>query len=277
MTLQLAIWHDFFAALQSFNFTLRSTVNRCDGADPVRIPYELYIPLWHPCNAEKVARHREQTRAEIAAGTYRHREQQQQAGCRRELPSGAHVGRTPIDVVHTYVRSCVPRVITGFRRGNAPAMADPPAYSRGRIQAFGHSGDATGTQCVPVTPLVSTPIKHPLVKENEGGRARDARGLRHRPIPCDSLAVARDALPGVITTCHCHPRDGGFEKMHVPQRARETDVGRERQRRARREDARIAPNWFGVRLRRVSQGVAPRGWLSFPYFRNQWEQDQFAE
>lgn len=37
-------------------------------------------------NAEKVARHREQTRAEIAAGVYayRHREQQQQASYKGE-------------------------------------------------------------------------------------------------------------------------------------------------------------------------------------------------
>lgn len=164
--------------------------NRRGGAYPVRAPHTAVTPIqrW-----ESRSPSRAQARAEIAAGTYRHREQQQQQQRRRprrrrgqvgagrpgrrgtRALRGAHVGRTSTRRrARTHVQeSCVPRVITGFRRGNAPAMADPPAYSRGRIQAFGRR--YRHTRCVPVTPLVSTPIKHPLVKET-GGRARGARG-----------------------------------------------------------------------------------------------------
>lgn len=58
-----------------------------------QIPHSDTTPTY-VCNSEKVARHSEQTRTEIAAGTYRHREQQQQQQQR-------YVGRTPIDVAYT--------------------------------------------------------------------------------------------------------------------------------------------------------------------------------
>lgn len=116
-------------------------------------------------------------------------------------------------------------------------MADPPAYSRGRIQAFGHSGDATGTHGVfPSHRWFQRQLNTRLSRrpgavraKREGPRSPVAASTPRRPIPCDSPAlVARDALPGVIIACHRHPRDGGFEGT-----LGEIYVGRERARRDR--------------------------------------------
>lgn len=92
-------------------------------------------------------------------------------------------------------------------------------HSRGQdssIRAFGRRH--RHTRCVPVTPLVSTPIKHSLVKEKRRGST-----------PPPRFAVARDALPSVIITCHCHPHAMAvFERTHEHRHAGETNVGRER-------------------------------------------------
>lgn len=200
---------DFFAALQILQ-PLRNQSAQIGVA--VRIRCEPHIPLWHLSNAEKVARHREQARSGNRRGyvppsraattttttTRGGRGAAARHPCTTWCARRSHTHTTSCRT-RTCVRSCVPRVITGFRRGNAPAMADPPAYSRGGIQAFGHSGDAhRHTRCVPVTPLISTPIKHPLVKETGGGpcarREGPAAAVRFPAIRSLSHAMRYRAL-----------------------------------------------------------------------------------
>lgn len=59
-----------------------------------QIPHSETTPTY-VCNSEKVARHGEQTRTEIAAGTYRHREQQQQQQQEQEQQQRRPEGATP--------------------------------------------------------------------------------------------------------------------------------------------------------------------------------------
>lgn len=108
-------------------------------------------------------------------------------------------------------------------------MADPPAYGSAR---FRHSGIRATPPAHGVFPShrwfqrqLNTRLSR---REDEGGPWRaaasggEAKGARTptrraRFPAIRSLAVARDALPGVIITCHCHPRDGDafYEKTHT--------------------------------------------------------------
>jgi len=104
----------------------------------------------------------------------------------------------------------VPRVITGFRRGNAPAMADPACIAS-RGTGFRHSGiratpAAAHTGVFPSHRWFQRQLNTRLSRERQGETARGrgsqekAKGARSRRegLPRDSFArslVARDALP----------------------------------------------------------------------------------
>jgi len=179
---------DFFRLFKSFNrpgTNRRKSAWRCvSGASPT-YRCDTYLTL------RKSLAIANKPERKSSRATYRHREQQQQQRrrgvgkeptvkhpCTMWCVHRSHTHTT--SCIRTYIRSCVPRVITGFRRGNAPAMADPPAYSRGKFQAFGHSGDATGTHGVfPSHRWFQRQLNTGLSRRP--GAVREARGARrHR-------------------------------------------------------------------------------------------------